>query len=225
MIPIKTNTKSVTLTGEEIHLHFSSAYSNFWVRNDGSGTLLMSLSPNISEGKDGVIEVPAGSSAGTMHGFEGSRNDLYLLGSGKVQVMGTFSADSPFKTAGKGGEGNAGIKLGGLVEHTTGSAGWYIKTDGCSASEKVPEHHIVYYAVAEGLSIYIKAEDDGNDCKFIWSKSNIKDVTSSYPNKSLVGEPITNTVNGIVIVPKEATFICFSQRIDDNETGVYTLLS
>lgn len=109
MEEITSNTKMVTLTGGEIQVHFSSAFPYFWVRNDGSGTVLMSLSPNIEEGKDGVIEVLAGSSAGTMHGFNDTRNDLYISGSGKVQVMGTYTPENPFKTAGKGGGDGGGI--------------------------------------------------------------------------------------------------------------------
>ncbi len=109
MEKITTNTKEITLTGEEIHVRFSSAQPYFWLRNDGSGTVLMSLSPNIEEGGDGVISVLAGSSAGTMHGFEGTRSDLYILGSGKVQVMGTGSAHNPFRNACKGGESDGSI--------------------------------------------------------------------------------------------------------------------
>ena len=109
MEEITSNTKTLELTGEEIQVHFSSAFPYFWVLNYGSDKVLMSLSPNISQGKDGVIEVPAGSSAGTMHGFEGSKNDLYLRGSGKVQVMGTYTPENPFKTAGKGGGDGGGI--------------------------------------------------------------------------------------------------------------------
>ena len=108
METITTNTKSLELTGEEVHVHFTSAFPYFWLRNDGSWTVLMSLSPHIEGGKDGVIEVPAGSSAGTMHGFEGSRNDLYISGSGKVQVMGTYTPENPFRKARKGG-GDDGI--------------------------------------------------------------------------------------------------------------------
>lgn len=109
MEEITTNAKELTLDGTEVHVHFTAGFSYFWLRNDSGGTVLMSLSPNISEGKDGVISVLAGSSAGTMHGFNGTQNDLYLLGSGKIQIMGTGSAHNPFKTAGKGG--GDGVKI------------------------------------------------------------------------------------------------------------------
>ena len=105
---INTNTKRVELNGEEIHIHFSSTYSHFWVRNDGKSTVLMSLSPNISEGKDGVIEVPAGSSAGTEQGTNNRKQDLYIIGNGKVQVMGTEAPNNPFKEDVKGGGNSDG---------------------------------------------------------------------------------------------------------------------
>ncbi|MCM1328848.1 MAG: hypothetical protein NC253_05340 [Ruminococcus sp.] len=102
---IKSNAKEIALTGEEVHVKFASAYPYFWVRNDGNGAVLMSLSPGISEGGDGVVKVLAGSSAGTMHG-NFAHDSLYLSGAGTVQVMATMSAHNPFKCAGKGGEGN-----------------------------------------------------------------------------------------------------------------------
>lgn len=109
MEEIQTNAKELTLDGTEIHVHFLSGYSDFWVRNDGTGTVLMSLSPNISEGKDGVVSVPAGSSAGTMHGFDDTRQDLYIFGSGKIMVMGTYTPENPFKSRSKGG-GDGGVE-------------------------------------------------------------------------------------------------------------------
>ena len=122
METITTNTKTLELTGVEIHIHFTSAFPCFWVRNDSGGIVLISLSPNISEGKDGVIEVPAGSSAGTMHGFNDTRNDLYLLGKGKVQVMGTYTPENPFRKARKGGGENAGSNI---LPHSEGLAAYF----------------------------------------------------------------------------------------------------
>ena len=122
MVEITTNTKTLELNGEEVHVHFTSGFPYFWLRNDGSYTVQMSLSPNISEGKDGVIEVPAGSSAGTMHGFNDTSNDLYLLGKGKVQVMGTYTPENPFRKARKGGGGNAGSNI---LPHSEGLAAYF----------------------------------------------------------------------------------------------------
>ncbi len=105
---ITTNAKTVELTGEEVHVHFTAGFPYFWLRNDSSGTVLMSLSPNIEEGKDGVIEVLAGSSAGTMHGFDDTRHDFYILGSGKVQIMATHTPENPFRNVQKGGGSSFG---------------------------------------------------------------------------------------------------------------------
>lgn len=91
---IRTNAKSLELTGEETHIHFDTGYPYFWVRNDSTGTVLLSMFPNVSEGGDGVVPLPAGSSTGTMHGVR--KNDIYVLGSGKIVIMGTISPNSPF---------------------------------------------------------------------------------------------------------------------------------
>lgn len=120
-----------------------------------------------------------------------------------------------------GGNGNLNIRLNGLVEHITGVSGWRIGSNGCAIHETTSEHNITYYSVVENLPIYIKADDDSNECKFIWST--VKDVSSSYPNKYLIDTPVTDVVDGIVVVPKEAKYICFSQKIDDVKTGVYKI--
>lgn len=112
IITITTNTKTLKLTGEEVHIHFTAGFPYFWLRNDGNWTVLMSLSPNIEEGKDGVIEVLAGSSAGTMHGFNDTRNDFYISGSGKVQIMATHTPENPFRNARKGGVSDGIIPAG-----------------------------------------------------------------------------------------------------------------
>lgn len=77
--------------------------------------------------------------------------------------------------------------------------------------------------MVKGLSIYVQAEDDSNECKFIWSS--VKDVSSTYPNRNMIGEPVTDVVNGFVTVPNGANYICFSQRTSDTTTGVYKLIS
>lgn len=104
METITSNAKAIELTGEEVRVHFTSAFPYFWLRNDGSWTVLMSLSPNIEEGGDGVIEVLAGSSAGTMHGYNSTRSDFYISGSGRVQIMATHTPENPFRKAEKGGD-------------------------------------------------------------------------------------------------------------------------
>lgn len=102
MIEISTNTISVPLNGTEERIRFVSAYPYFWVRNDGAENIYISVYSDISEGKDGVIEIPAGSSAGTMHGIR--KHNLYVKGNGKVQTMGTVENKNPFKQILKGGD-------------------------------------------------------------------------------------------------------------------------
>lgn len=122
MVQIKSNALATDLAGEEVQVRFASAYPYFWVRNDGGGTVLMSLSPGIAAGGDGVIEVLAGSSAGTMHGFNDTRNNFYISGSGRVQIMATFTPENPFRNAGKGGEsddilnGNVFVHCDAVIE-------------------------------------------------------------------------------------------------------------
>lgn len=99
---VTKNSTTVTLTGEEQTVQFDRSYPYFWVQNLGDGDVLISMDSGIVDGADGVITVPTGGSCGTMHGC--SADKLYLLGKGKVQVMGTGSAFNPFKAARKGGE-------------------------------------------------------------------------------------------------------------------------
>lgn len=103
---VTKNSTTITLTGEEQTVQFDRAYPYYWVQNLGDNDVLISMDGGIVEGADGVMTVPAGGSCGTMHGYTADR--LYLLGSGRVQVMGTGSAFCPFKSAAKGGGGSGG---------------------------------------------------------------------------------------------------------------------
>lgn len=98
---VTKNSTTITLTGTEQTVQFDRSYPYFWVQNLGDNDVFISVDGGIVGGADGVITVPAGGSCGTMHGYPADR--LYLLGSGKVQIMGTGSAFNPFKTSWKGG--------------------------------------------------------------------------------------------------------------------------
>ena len=98
---VTKNSTTITLTGTEQTVQFDRAYPYFWVQNLGDSDVSISIDSGIVAGADGVITVPAGGSCCTMHGYNADR--LYLLGSGRVQVMGTGSAFNPFKTSWKGG--------------------------------------------------------------------------------------------------------------------------
>lgn len=100
---IETRNATVALSGTEKAVEFAAAYNYFYIKNDSSDTVYVSMSPNITAGADGVFAVDAGGSCGTAHGYPATK--LYLLGTGSVQVCGTGSADNPFKSASRGGDG------------------------------------------------------------------------------------------------------------------------
>ena len=202
--------------GEETAVKFPYSYPYYFITNMGDGDIYASGNPGIAPYADGVYAVPPGTEIRISPKRSG--DTVYLLGSGRVQIRAEeIAVQTSFRRTQKGGD----VKLNGLVEHTTGSAGWKIDINGSAIAEKEHEHNITYYSVAENLTIYIKAEDNSNECKFIWST--IADVKTVHPNPYLIGTPVTDAVNGIVTVPKGAKYICFSQRIDDTETGVYKL--
>lgn len=107
---VTKNSTTITLTGTEQTVQFDRPYPYFWVQNLGDNDVSISIDSGIVEGADGVITVPAGGSCCTMHGYPADR--LYLLGKGKVQVMGTGSAFNPFKLAKKGGGNDIMMSLG-----------------------------------------------------------------------------------------------------------------
>ncbi len=208
---------TVTLDGTECAVKFSDNYRCFEMLNDGDGDVTMSIYKGKKAGEDGVMTVHSGMSATVAH-MRTDIDTVYITGSGTVQVAAKNAAEPVFKVRAKGGDGN--FKLGGLIEHAPGDSGWKIGING-SAIRETGEHVITYYPVAENLSIYVKAADDRNECKFVWSDR--ADVASAYPNPYMIGAPVTNAVDGFVTVPKGAKYICFSQYADDTETGVYAV--
>ena len=103
---VKENATTVTLTGSEVTVEFDKNYTYFWVNNIGDSAVYASMKPDVTADKDGVITILSGTAAGTMHGYGADK--LYLNGSGKVQVIGTYSAFCPFKVGVKGGDGSGG---------------------------------------------------------------------------------------------------------------------
>ncbi len=102
---VKTNITTVTLDGTETAVQFDKNYTHFWLSNIGDSAVYAALNEGVTPDADGVLTVPAGSAACTMHGY--GADTLYLSGTGKVQVLGAYSADCPFKANKKGG-GNSG---------------------------------------------------------------------------------------------------------------------
>ena len=95
---------TVELDGTECAVVFSSNYRCFTVQNETADDIYISVSPNISAGKDGVRRIGAGASGAIAHG---TKNTLYILGSGSVQVTASDSPGNFFKPAPAAGGGEA----------------------------------------------------------------------------------------------------------------------
>ena len=99
--------KTVILGGTEYEANFETTHTRHWVQNMSDNEVLASLSGGISEGKDGVLTVLPG-------GISRLRSDvgvkkIYLLGTGKVQIIPTDNDLCPsFKMASGGGDSGSG---------------------------------------------------------------------------------------------------------------------
>ena len=119
------------------------------IRNDGAGVVLASLKAGITEGADGVLSVPAGTSAA----LTVISGELHLLGIGSVVIVSNDYAECPFKSAvtlgsvtdeisrAAGGSNllmNPDFRINqrGKSEYSTGYTvdRWYISTDKCKAA-------------------------------------------------------------------------------------------
>ena len=95
---------TVELDGTVCAVVFSSNYKCFTVQNETADDIYISVSPNISAGKDGVRRIGTGASGAIAHG---AKNTLYILGSGSVQVTASDSPGNFFKPAPAAGGGEA----------------------------------------------------------------------------------------------------------------------
>lgn len=94
---MKLNTKTVILAGAEQEVKLSG--HNCDIRNDGTDTVYASGEPNITAGADGVISIPSGQAVKLL----GCNGNIYLLGTGSVQLCGNDYAEQVFKYAPAGG--------------------------------------------------------------------------------------------------------------------------
>ena len=118
---VTSGQRSATATiSEETRFIFSDAWSYFHVQNLGSGTVYISMSAGTAAGADGVIAIPAGGTACTMHGYP--VNDVYVTStaSDMVQIIGANSAMLPFKQGSLGGGGGSSYILPKATETTLG---------------------------------------------------------------------------------------------------------
>lgn len=157
---IETRNATVALSGTEKAVEFAAAYNYFYIKNDSPDTVYVSMSPNITAGADGVFAVDAGGSCGTAHGYPA--NKLYLLGTGSVQVCGTGSADNPFESASRGGDGKNADKassyaLNGAADYPLIALSLYGKSvqDGTPA----PDAPVDIVSVGDSGSISISTND------------------------------------------------------------------
>lgn len=103
--------KTIPLSGEEIKVEYSGG-ANAWLRNDGAAAVYASAAAGITPGADGVIEIPSG---GGMPVY-GANGTVYLLGSGKVHLVGSDYSTSPFVRASLGGEAGVNTNAAQAVE-------------------------------------------------------------------------------------------------------------
>lgn len=75
--------KTITLNGSETEVKLFGQSCD--IRNDGSDTLYASRKPGIIAGADGVMSIPAGSSAKLLD----CCGKLYLLGTGSALCVGS----------------------------------------------------------------------------------------------------------------------------------------
>ncbi len=104
--------KTIALTGGEEQVQFRGA--NAWLRNDGTGTIYAAKSAGVTAGADGVVGIPAGSSA-PVYGANGT---VYLLGTGSVMLVGSDYSTNPFKlSASSGGSGADEVARAAVSAH------------------------------------------------------------------------------------------------------------
>ena len=84
--------KTITLTGAEVEV-FGLDGSNAHIRNDGTTVIYAAKSAGIAAGADGVLSIPAGTSA-AVYGISGK---VFLLGTGSAMVVSTDYTENPFK--------------------------------------------------------------------------------------------------------------------------------
>lgn len=87
-------TKTITLTGAEVAVSGLDG-ANAHIRNDGSATIYAAKAAGVTAGADGVLSIPAGTSA-TVNSISGA---VYLLGTGSAQIVSNDYTESPFKSA------------------------------------------------------------------------------------------------------------------------------
>lgn len=211
------NIKTITSVNGVNTVDFGSAASRFyWFKNIGTTTVYVSGDPDISAGGDGVAELAAGGSVC----IETLGGKVYILGAGKVQIHNTGDKFCPFKSAPVSSGGGVNVKIGDKITPKQTDVSWEILANGSSADNG--NFNIIGYNVLPGSIIYVKAKNPDAKCKFVFQ--NIFSVPTSVPNTAMIGNPYTANYDGLIIVPENATWICFSQKKTDKVTGIYKIV-
>ncbi len=100
--------KTVNLDGTEIKVENLGGY-HVSVKNNGSGTLYASASPDIAEGADGVLPIGAGECACCPD----CGGTIYLKGKGEVILGGVLGIVCLFGSTGGYGSGSSGSDISG----------------------------------------------------------------------------------------------------------------
>ena len=211
------NIKTITSVDGVNTVDFGSAASRFyWFKNIGTTTVYVSGDPDITAGGDGVAELAAGGSVC----IETLGGKVYVLGAGKVQIHNTGDKFCPFKSAPVSSGGGVSVEIGNRIDPKQTDVSWEILANGSSSVNG--GFNIIGYNIMPGSLIYVKAKNPEAKCKFVFQ--NIFSVTTSVPNTAMIGNPYTADYDGLIIVPENATWICFSQEKTDDVTGIYEIV-
>ena len=108
--------KTIALSGAEVKVTFSGG--NAWLRNDGAAVVYASKTAGITAGADGVVSIPAGDAAPVY----GANGQVFLLGTGSVQLIGSDYAANPFKTSAQAGGSGADEVARAAIDAHAGNA-------------------------------------------------------------------------------------------------------
>lgn len=212
---------TVNLDGSECNIVFQSHYKYFTVKNESDSEVYISLKRDIVPEADGVMTVNSKESA-TITNMQPNVNMFFASGSGKIQVFASNSDKfvNPFKSAPVSSGGGVNVKIGDKITPKQTDVSWEILANGSSAVNG--NFNIIGYNVMPGSLIYVKAKNPEAKCKFIFQ--NIFSVPTSVPNTAMIENPYTANYDGLIIVPENATWICFSQEKTDDVTGIYEIV-
>ena len=211
------NIKTITSVDGVNTVDFGSAASRFyWFKNIGTTTVYVSGDPDITAGGDGVAELAAGGSVC----IETLGGKVYVLGAGKVQIHNTGDKFCPFRNAPVSSGGGVSVEIGNRIDPKQTDVSWEILANGSSSGNG--DFNIIGYNILPGSLIYVKAKNPEAKCKFIFQ--NIFSVYTAVPNTAMIGNPYTADYDGLIIVPENTTWICFSQEKTDDVTGIYEIV-